>query len=64
MDTARCLRCGASVSAKPGACVRCGFTRGTTATQRVAAICVAIATISALMVYVGWSHIPHVGAYL
>jgi hypothetical protein len=64
MDTARCLGCGASVSAKPGACRHCGYTRGTTATQRVAAVCVAIATISALMVYVGWFHIPHVVAYL
>ena len=63
MDTARCLGCGATIFAKPGACPRCGFTRGTTATQRVA-FGVAIFAISALMFYGMWSLIPQVMASL
>ena len=35
MKTTRCLGCGATVPAQPGACRRCGFTRGTTAAQRI-----------------------------
>jgi hypothetical protein len=49
--------------AKPGACPRCGFTRGTTATLRVA-FGVAIFAISALMFYGMWSLIPQVMASL
>ncbi len=63
MDTKRCTGCGATIFAKPGACPRCGFTRHTTATQRVA-FGVAIFTISALMFYGIWSLIPQVMASL
>ena len=55
MDTARCLGCGATASVEPGVCVYCGYTRGTSVSQRVA-VCMAIVTLSALMVYVGWSY--------
>jgi hypothetical protein len=62
METARCLGCGASIFAKPGACPRCGFTRGTTKAQGLAFGLVIIA-ISAL-VYGMWSLIPQVMASL
>jgi hypothetical protein len=61
MKNAKCLGCGAIVPAQPGACRRCGFTRGTTAAQRVA-FGLSLFAISALMAYLGWSHIPQVAA--
>jgi hypothetical protein len=62
METTRCIGCGGNVPAQPGTCRRCGFTRGTTAAQRVA-FGLSLFAISALMAYVGWSHIPQVAAY-
>ena len=53
METTKCLGCGATIFAKPGACPRCGYTRGTTTTQRVA-VGLTIFAVSALMIYVGW----------
>ena len=50
MDTTKCLGCGATVFAKRAPCPRCGYTRGTTATQRVA-FGVTIFAISVLMFY-------------
>ena len=62
METTRCLGCGATVPAQPGACRRCGFTRGTTAAQRVA-FGLGVFAIGALMAYVGWSQSRRIAAW-
>ena len=63
METTRCLGCGATIFAKPGACPRCGFATVTTTTQRIA-FGVALFAIGALMFYGIWSLIPQVMASL
>ena len=58
MDTSRCVGCGATIFAKPGACPRCGFTSVTTTVQGVTFGLVIIAI--SVLVYLGWSLIPQV----
>jgi hypothetical protein len=61
MQTTKCMGCGATIFAKPGACPRCGFTRRTTATQRVA-FGITIIAITAWIFYGVWAFIPQVMA--
>jgi hypothetical protein len=60
MDTTKCMGCGATIFTNSGTCPRCGFTRHTTAIQRVA-FGITIFAISAL-VYGIWTLIPQVMA--